>query len=240
MTDARAAAPTAAPLRTGGVLGFLGDALSSLRDRRLVLPVLLLTVMLTGTNIVLALNLPSNDEELRFFGAVALVRVLAVLVLAVAILRILNRSPRPAWRPDRALWLYGATFLFGLGLTLASVKLFGSRSEIVSGILTGVAVSLIGAPFAAWFTAIAVERPLAWRAGRWLRGFRDWLPPLVLWSLVLVVPLGQLHAAIDTFLVRGAGEWFWPLALIDGPLSVVLALLGLSLASAAYRRVARG
>ena len=41
-------------------------------------------------------------------------------------------------------------------------------------------------------------------------------------------------------LLGGVGDWFWPLALVDGPLSAVLVLLGLALASAAYRRVARG
>jgi|GEM_PF-1770334 len=240
MSDRRIAAPAAAPARSAGFAGFLLEALSLLRERRLIVPVLALTAVLTATNIVLLLNIPSDNRGILLFAAVALARVLGLLVIAVAILRIVNLSPRAIWSPDGALWLYGLTFLFGLGLTIAFTRLFGGRSDLVAGLVTGASVSLLTAPLAPWFTAIAVERPLAWRAGPWLRGIGGWLPPLVLWSLLIVVPLGQLHASIDTWLMSGAGDWFWPLALADGPLSVVLALLGLALASAAYRRVARG
>jgi hypothetical protein len=224
----------------GGAVGFLVEALAALRDRALVAPALLLALFLTATNIVLALTIPASRGELLFFIAVALVRVSGVLLFAVAILRILGGSPRRTWAPDAALWLYGATFLFGIGLTLALTRLAGGREGVLAGLAVGAAVSILTAPFAAWFAAIAVERPLAWRAASWLRDFRRWLPPMLLWSLLLVVPLAQLHAAIDSLLVEGAGSRFWPLALFDGPLSALLAFLSLALASAAYRSVAKG
>ena len=239
MTDSRVR-PTAAPAAAGGPVGFLVETLASLRRPGLILPVLLLTVLLTASNILLLRNLPVGSEVSWQFVAAALLRIFGLFVLAVAILRVLNDSPRSPWTPDGAFGLYGATLLFGFGVTIAIGAVAGPRGESWIGALTGLAVILVSAPFAAWFTAIAVERPLAWRAGRWLRGFARWLAPLILWSVLIVLPLGQLHAAIDMFLLAGAGDWFWPLALFDGPLSVVLALLGLALASTAYRHVARG
>ena len=238
MTDTRAIAPAAAG---EGLAGFFAEAVASLWTRRLLLPAAALVLLLTATNIVLALHIPAPGDPVPWqFAAAGLLRLLGLFVAAVAVLRLLNGSPRPAWRPDGSTALYGATILFGLGVTLAAMRLIGDRSDAVTGLLIGAAVSATTAPLAAWFTAIAVERPLAWRPARWLRGFGRWLPHLVFWSLLVVVPLGQLHAGIDTFLVAGAGRWFWPLALLDGPLSALLALLGLALAGTAYRRVARG
>ncbi|HEX8655210.1 MAG TPA: hypothetical protein VF693_08320 [Allosphingosinicella sp.] len=238
MTDARSVA--ALPGRGSGFLGFLGAALAALADRALLAPVLLLTLLLTLTNIVLAGSHPDTRSELLLFEGVALVRAIGLLLLFVAMLRILNRSPRSPWRPDAGLALYGLTFLFGLGLTLGLARLLGDRADpAAAGLIVGVGVSVATAPLTAWFVAVAVERPLAWRAGPWLRDFGRWLPPLLLWSLVLIVPLGQLHATIDDAVVGTAGLWFWPLALADGLLGVLLALLGLGLASAAYRSVAR-
>jgi hypothetical protein len=239
MTDARAVVASPAP--RGGFLSFLAAALTVLADRALALPVLLLTLLLTVANIVLANSHPDTHPELLIFEAVALIRAIGLLFLFVAMLRIVNRSVRSPWRPDASFALYLLTFLFGLGLTLGLARLLGDDVDpAAAGLLVGAGVSIVTAPLAAWFVAIAVERPLAWRAGPWLRDFGRWLVPMLLWSLILIVPLGQLHAAIDGLLVEGAGRWFWPLALLDGPLSVLLALLGLGLASAAYRSVARG
>ncbi|MEA3016843.1 MAG: hypothetical protein QOI38_1565 [Sphingomonadales bacterium] len=239
MTDARSGA--ALPARADGFFAFLAGALAALADRALLLPVLLLTLLLTLANIVLAGSLPETRSELLLFEAVALARVIGLLLLFVAMLRIVNRSLRSPWRPDAGLALYGLTFLFGVGLTLGLARLLGGGVDpAAAGVIVGAGVSIVTAPLTAWFVAIAVERPLAWRAGPWLRGFGTWLPPLLLWSLILIVPLGQLHATIDGMLVESAGLWFWPLALADGLLGVLLALLGLGLASAAYRSVARG
>jgi hypothetical protein len=158
----------------------------------------------------------------------------------VAILRILGGSGRKPFALDGAFWLYGLTMVAGLGLNVLLSLAIGSREDPASSAVVGVAMIVISAPFAAWFAAIAIERPLAASPGRWLRGLGRWLPALLLWSLVLILPLGQLHTMIDMFLLRGAGEYFWPLALLDGPLSAAMVLLGLALAAAAYRRVARG
>ena len=238
MTDARTGTPVAA--RDGGALAFLRETLASLANRRLLLPAALLTILLTASNIVILLNVPVPGEPPVVFAVAALVRVLGLLALAVAVLRVLGGSARGRFVPDGAFWLYGATLVAGILLSATLGVLAGGRNDAVVGALVGIAVIALSAPFAAWFTAIAVERPLAAAPARWLRGMRRWLPPLVLWSLVVVLPLGQLHAAIDLFLIRGAGRWFWPLALVDGPLSALLAVFGLALAATAYRSVARG
>lgn len=224
-----------------GPLGFLAESLASLRNRRLVVPVILVAILLTATNIVLARHLPVDGAPLpAAFAVAAAVRLLGLLLVAVAILRVLGASPRPLWKPDGAFWLYGATILAGLGVAIA-VRLVVGDGGPLRDALAGLIVNLVTAPFAAWFAAIAIERPLAWRAGRWLTRFGDWLAPLLLWSILILLPLGQLHAAIDLFLIGGsAGDYFWPLALADGPLSVLLFLFGLALAATAYRHVARG
>jgi hypothetical protein len=236
MTEATSGAKEPHP---GGLLDFASEALGLLRNRRLVVPALLLAILLAATNIVILLNMPVKGQFPWVFAAAGLVRVLGLLAIAVAILRMLTRSPRPAWRPDGAFWLYAATFLFGVGLTAAGSAVTGARPESLVGITVRVAVTVVTAPLAVWFVAIAVERPLAWRPGRHLRGLARWLPYFLFWVLLVVTPLGLLHATLDDWLVKGAGPWFWPVALADGPLSLVIALAGLSLAAAAYRRVAR-
>jgi hypothetical protein len=117
--------------------------------------------------------------------------------------------------------------------------LIAGQDDEVAGFFVSLAVAAITAPLAPWFVAIAVERPLAWRPGPWLRRFGAWLPWLLLWNLLVVTPLGEIHGALDRRLMTGAGDWFWPIALFDGPFSAAMALLGLALASLAYRRVAR-
>jgi hypothetical protein len=231
-----------APVAAGGagVVGFLGEALASLRDGRLMVPALALAVLLTATNIVILLNRPVPGELPIAFAVAGLARVLGLFVLAVAILRILGGSGRKPFMPDGAFWLYGVTIVAGLALNVLLSRLIGSREDAATGAIIGILMIAVSAPFAAWFAAIAIERPLAASPLRWMRGMGRWLPALLLWSLVILLPLGQIHTAIDMFLLRGAGEWFWPLSLLDGPLSAALAILGFALAATAYRRVAPG
>lgn len=238
MTDMRVEAPASAG--AGGPMGFLRETVASLADRRLLAPALLLTLLLTASNIVILKNPPLPGEPPTLFAIAALARLVGLFALAVAILRVLAGSSRRPYMPDGAFWLYGVTLVFGLVLTIALGLVAGDRTEPVAGALIGLGMIVVSAPLAPWFTAMAVERPLAVDPRPWLRGFGRWLPPLLLWSVLIVLPLGQLHAAIDIFLLRGAGDYFWPLALADGPLSAFLAIFGLALAVTAYRSVARG
>lgn len=238
MTDARMGVP--ATVRRDGPLSFLRETAASLRNRRIVGPTLVLTILLTASNIIILLNRPVEGEPPIVFAIAAFVRVAGLWFLAVAILRLLNDSARRPYRPDAGFWLYGLTFLFGIAASIGLTVLGGDKDDPVAAALQALGLLVVGAPPAAWFTAIAVERPLAANPRPWLRGFRRWLLPLILWSVLILLPLGQLHRAIDLFLLEGAGDNFWPLTLFDGPLSAVMAVFGLALASTAYRRVARG
>lgn len=227
--------------RPPGLAAFLTAAVRSLLSPRLLLPALVLTVLLTASNIVILLNRPVAGQLPPWpFLLAAIVRVGGLLLATVAILRLLTGSPRPAWRPDGAFWLYAATLLLVIAVSAAVEAATGGGRGPAAAVLRGVLVTLATAPFAVWFTAIAVERPLAWRPAPRLRRFGRWLPPLLFWGLLLTTPLGILHASLDDWLLEGAGDWFWPVALIDGPLSVALSMVSLGLAAQAYRRVARG
>jgi hypothetical protein len=115
----------------------------------------------------------------------------------------------------------------------------GGRNDHLSGLAAGALDTALRTPFEAWFVAIAVERPLAWRPWPWLRDFRLWLPALLLWGLLIVLPLRHLQLMLNwTYLVSGT-DWSWPAALPDGALGAAIELVWLALASTAYRRVAR-
>jgi hypothetical protein len=232
----------AAPASAGGdgALGFLRETLASLGDRRLVVPAVLLALVLTFSNIAIMLNPPVPGEPPIVFALAAFVRLAGLLLLAVTILRLLTGSVRRLYMPDGAFWLYTLTSAAGLGLSIALRLAAGDPADPIVGAVVGLVTIVLSAFFAAWFAAIAVERPLALNPAPWMRGMGRWLAPLILWSVLVVLPLGQLHAAIDRFLMRGAGDTFWPLALLDGPLSAVLAIFSFALAATAYRRVARG
>lgn len=222
-----------------GALAFLREAVASLFTRRMLVPAVALAVLLTVSNIVIIKYKPSAGEASAPFAAAALVRVIGLVALTVAILRILNDSPRPVWRPDGGFWLYGLTLLATMFAAALVGFLIAGRDNEAAGFFVALAVAAVTAPLAPWFVAIAVERPLAWRPGPWLRRFGAWLPWLLIWTLLVVTPLGEIHGALDRRLVAGAGDWFWPIALFDGPFSTAMAMLGLALASLAYRRIAR-
>lgn len=222
-----------------GFMSFLREALALLASRRLLAPALALMVLLTASNIVVASNVPAEGEKLGpAFAVAAFVRVAGILVLAVAILRTMTGSARPRFRPDAGFWLYALTFVVSAGVGVAVRLLLGEDDSLRTIAIANVVSAVILAPVAVWFGALAVERPVPWSPVPWLRGLGRWLPYFLFWTLAVSTPLAILHAAIDTSVVKGAREWFWPLLLFDGPLSTVMALFGLALIAAAYRRVA--
>ncbi|WP_324749188.1 hypothetical protein SH591_11190 [Sphingomonas sp. LY54] len=237
----RDAAATLDDPARGGWFGFLSHACKSLVDPRLRLPAGLLLVVLTFSNIIILFNVPQEGATPSFaFLAAAFARVGGLLVLAVAILRILAASERHPWRPDGAFFLYAASLIVSFGVAALITGLAGEPDAFSTILLRNVLLTAFLAPLAPWVVGIAAATPLGWNPARFLRGFGRWLPPLLAWTLLLVTPMGILHAVIDLHLVKGAGEWFWPLSLFDGALSAVMALLGLGLNVEAYRRVARG
>ena len=223
----------------GGAVRFLSEALGRLFARELLLPALLLATLLTFSNIYILMHMPKPGQGLPWqFLAGAAVRIGGLLLLEVGILRILTNSDRPRWRPDGALGLFALAAIAGMAISAAVGALVGDRTDPVAMLATNMLVTVALAPFAAWIVAIAVARPLAWRPSPYMRDFSRWLPYVILWSLLLVTPLAVLHGTLDAWLIRGAGDWFWPVALLDGPLSAFFGLIGFSLNAAAYRRVA--
>ncbi len=223
------------------LIAFLREATRSLLVRRMLVPALLLAVLLTATNIVIVRNAPQPGQPALppLFIAAAIARVGGLLVFLVAIIRILAASPRPAWLPDGAFWLTGLASILLFTLSALLGRLTGDPDDALGFLVSSALFTLIIAPLAPWLMALAAERPLAWRPAPWLRNMRAWLVQLVFWSLLLLTPLSFVHARIDIAVLRGVGDWFWPAMLFDGPLSAVLALLGIGLNNAAYWRVAR-
>lgn len=223
-------------------LAFLREALAPLTGRPVLAPILILIVLLTATNILVLQNAPPLGTRTLppLFIAAAIARVGGLLVLTVAVIRILAGSTRSPWRPDGAFWLacllMAALFALSAGIGLLTSAPTDPLGSALSGALSG----LIIAPFSPWLVALAAERPLAWSPLPWLRRFGAWLGQLIVWTTLLVTPLAYVHIAIDIAAVEGRLDPFWPVMLFDGPLSAVIALLGLALNVAAYRRVARG
>lgn len=227
---------------TDDLIAFLREAVTSLLSRRMLVPALLLTLLLTATNIVIARNVPAPGATALspLFVVAAIARVGGLLVFIVAIIRILAASPRPAWMPDGAFWLSVLAGILVFAVSALVGGLTGDRTGALGFAISNALSTLVIAPLAPWLMALAAEKPLAWRPGPWLRDMRAWLLQLIFWSLLLITPLGFVHVVIDDAVLRGVGDWFWPAMLFDGPLSALIALLGCALNAAAYRRVARG
>ena len=227
---------------TAGLASFLRSAVAGMFTRETLIPGLLLMVLLTASNIVILLNMPTTKGALppAPFLVAAAVRIAGILLVAVALLRLATASERPRWLPDGGFGLYALSFATGLLASALARLLTGGRTDLTGLLISNVVVTLLLAPLVPWFVALAVAKPLAWRPRFWMRRLGDWLPPLLVWTLLLVMPMAILHATIDMWLIQGAGGWFWPAALFDGVLSTLMALIGLALNAAAYRRVARG
>ena len=220
-------------------IAFLKEAFVRLGTGRLLLPALLLALGLTAANVAILGTLPSAARPDHGPYLIAfLMLLLGLVAFAVAILRILNRSDRPPWQPDSSLWLYGLALIASVLLGMVADQVIGGRDSLLKGLAAGALAAILRAPLAPWFVAIAVERPPAWQPAPYLRRFSTWLPALLLWSLLIVVPLGQLHYGLYRMLLGGAGDWLWPLALLVGALAAAIELLSLAFASVAYRRVA--
>ena len=221
---------------------FLHETLAALFNRRMLWPALALTVLLTATNIVILHNMPPprGGTLPPLFIAAATVRIVGLLVLSVAITRILAASPRSPWMPDGSFWLAALLAVPLFGISLAIEAALGGRTDALGYAIAGILRSMIVAPFVPWFVALTAARPLAWSPLPWLRRFGSWLGPVIAWTILLVVPLGYVHAAVGAAAVEGRLDHFWPVMLSDGPLSALIVLLSLGLDVTAYRRVARG
>ena len=225
-----------------GAGAFLGSALAQLRDRRWLGMALLFLVFMGGTNVVLALTKPAEGTPPGLvFVLAGLVRVLALVWISIAALRLATGSPRRTWMPDGGFFLYLGISL----LAFAAVALGGLVARDLPDLQRIVATQVIGlllvAPLAVWTVAAAVERPLAISPAPRLRRLGLWLPPFLLWAVLLVLPLAVVHAGLSLHLLKWAGrDGFWPLAAADAAVSTLVVMITLALRVAAYRSVARG
>jgi hypothetical protein len=230
----------AAPAGAGGLMGFLAEARRAITPA-IAVPALLLLVVLAASNIVLLLNIPAPGERPGAAAALAaLARLLGLLVFLVPLVRILAGSPRPAWKADGAFFLFILVVILSLALAAGLAAAFGMPSDPPRLALRTLAATLIQTPLAPWIVGVAAAVPLGVDPTRFLRDFGRWLPPLMVWSIILVAPLAFVHAWVDMALLEGRIAWFWTAALLDGLLSAVLVVVTYALYAAAYRRVARG
>src|SRR4051812_48595786 len=198
-------------------IAFVQEAFASLATRRILVPVVLLILLQSASLVAALASLPpaSHPDHSRYL-AVFLLYLLGLLACCVALLRILNFSPRPPWQPDSSLWLFGLALIAGVVISIAADLVMGGRTDLLAGLASSALSTIISAPLVPWFTAIAVQRPLALRPRDHMRRFAAWLPALLLWSLLIVVPLGQILAMLARMLMAGAGGWFWPIVLLYG------------------------
>ena len=152
---------------TDDLLAFLREAVTSLLSRRMLVPALLLTLLLTATNIVIVRNLPAPGATALspLFVVAAIARVGGLLVFIVAIIRILAASPRPPWMPDGAFWLSVLAGILVFAVSALIGSLTGDRTGALSFAISNALSTLVIAPLAPWLMALAAEKPLAWRAG---------------------------------------------------------------------------
>lgn len=220
-------------------IAFLKEALASLRIRRILLPALLLTLFQSASSVAMLATLPtaSHPDHSRYVAALLLL-LLGLTACSVALLRILNASPRPPWQPDASLWMCGVALIASVCINIAADGVVGGSRALLAGLASGALSMIVTAPFAPWVTAIAVERPLALRPQDHMRRFGAWLPALLLWNLLILLPLGQLLAMLDHMLLTGAKGWFWPVVLLYGLLAAAIELVSCALVSVAYRCVA--
>jgi succinate dehydrogenase hydrophobic anchor subunit len=224
-----------------GLASFLAEALAGLRQPGVGLAALAMLLLLTGSNILLLRNMPEPGDLPSAAAIFAIVlRIGGLAYVGTALIRALAGSERPQWRPDGAFWLYLLATLASLAVGAGLASLLCDSREALPVLVRGVVSAVVLAPFAPWLVGMAAARPLGINPRRFMRQFGRWFPHLIFWSLLVVTPLGVAHALIDFQLIEGVGDLFWPLALFDGALSLLIILFGFALNVAAYRRVAPG
>jgi hypothetical protein len=215
--------------------------LNQLGDRRWFAVAALLLVFLGGSNTILALAHPVDGVPGLAFVLAGLARLLALVVISVAALRIALGSPRRPWLPDGGFFLYFGLSLIGFVVVGLAAFLSVGLPHLQRILVFEMVGIVLLAPLSVWTVAAAVEKPLALSPGPRLRNLAAWLPSFLLWAVLLVLPLSTAHAMASLYLVLWAGQdGFWPLAAADAVVSTLVVLLTLALRVTAYRSVARG
>jgi hypothetical protein len=191
-----------------------------------------------AADVIYAASHPPGPEAVAGLIALAASGLLLALWMAAALLRRSSASPRSPWRIDGALLLYAALHA-GIAAVEWSVGPFIADWSSFWSILASAALPLLlTLPLAPWLVAVAVERPLAVSPSRFLQQADTWFPPLLVLTLVLVLPLhlGQIWTYTALF---GSGRGAVMFGLLNSALATLSAMLSLSLALTAYRSVAQ-
>jgi hypothetical protein len=221
---------------------FFRDALTQLVAREWWLPALLFFVLAGGSQAMLVLAPPGGDGQPNpLFGLAVLVRLVGVIWISVALLRLANPGERRPWAADGAFLFYGVLSLLALAVTIVVAQLTAGFDGIYRvALVEGISIAVL-APLAPWFVAAAVTRPIAFSPLSWLRGFGRWLPHYLVLALLIGLPIVVAHGALSVAMLASAGlPAFWPLALADAVASTIVGLFTLALRVAAYRSVAQG
>lgn len=215
--------------------GVLREVLAQLAAPQWRFPAILLFAFIALTTTGVAVDRAGEaDAPGILFALTALVRLAAVWLLSVALLRIGAASSRSTFVPDGGFWLHALLSFIPVVFALGFQFVLPPHWPI-----GGALANLVTVPLAAWFVAAAVEVPLAWNPSPWVRNFREWLLPVLSWSLLLVFPLVAIHAiGVEAMDGRPPGAIWW-LILLDSAVSTLAGLLSLALGLAAYRRVAK-
>lgn len=221
-------------------LAFLRNALASLADRRIRLPILVTASVQIASNVLAMAYLPTAEHpNHRPYVAIIGAAMICYVAAAVAIQRILNASPRPAWRPDWSTWTYAIAVVTATAMAIVVDWRFAYGEKFLSLVSSEVVSTTLLVPVLPWLVAIAVARPLAWRPSPWLRQWRKWLPALLLWTLLILVPADVAYRLGSVHLSKGSPRPDWPVLILVAVIAATRLALGAALASTAYRRVAR-
>ena len=215
--------------------GVLREVLAQLAAPQWRFPAILLFGFVALTTAGIAIDQAGEaDRPGVLFALTGLVRLAAIWLLSVALLRIGAASERSTYVPDGAFWLHGAVSFIPVAVAVV-FQLALPRDWPIGGAFANLAT----VPLAAWFVAAAVETPLAWNPMPWLRNFAVWLLPVFAWSLLLLFPIIVIHALLTVRMDGMPLESIWWLILLDSGASTLGGLLSLALGLAAYRRVAK-
>lgn len=182
---------------------------------------------------------PDPVSALAFMG-VMLARLIGYNAVCVAALRTARQSARPAWAIDAGWWMHLVVLVIVLACgPVIAIAMGQAGVDVVAATWGGEALAFIPALIIArWRVAVAVESPASPLSANLAIASRYLLPALLV-SLALLWPLGILHGLIaETATATSSAAGDLGRALVDAPLTALLALIELALIAAIHARVA--
>jgi hypothetical protein len=189
-------------------------------------------------DVTYALSHPPGPEGIAGLIALATSCFLLSLWMAASLLRRASASPRAPWRTDGSLLLYIALHAGIAAVEWLWAPLFEDWSMYGTILISAALPLLFALPLAPWLVAVAVERPLAVSPWPFLSQADAWFPPLLMLTMILILPLALAQIWTYTALF-GPGRDAVQFALVNSALATLSAMLSLALALVTYRSVAQ-